>query len=116
MNRQAHLSTTMRGLRCAYQALREGVATEPQLATISNRLEVAKTLASQGVMRGIRGHLASADQALQGIQARARSTAAWKAPELQYSELDALATFVDLHAYQVRTLGVRRVVSKGATT
>jgi hypothetical protein len=115
MNRHTHISTTMKGLQTAHRALREGVATEPQVAMLKDRLQVAKTLANQGVMSGIRGHLAHAEQALQGIQARARSAAGWRPPELQYCELDALATFVDLHTHQVRNLGRQRAALRRAT-
>lgn len=97
------MSNVLHGLQKATKALREGVATESQWAALAGRLETAKALADQGVLPGIKGHLGSAEEALQGIQARARMSNGWHPVALQYCELDAIETFVELHAYQVRS-------------
>ncbi|MES2685512.1 MAG: hypothetical protein V4706_01755 [Pseudomonadota bacterium] len=91
-------------LEHATKALREGVASEPQWSVIAARIETAQTLANQGVLPGIRGHLTNAQEALQGIQTRARGCNGWSPTPLQYHELDAVQTFVDLHAIQVRQI------------
>lgn len=94
-------------LRTAIQALREGVATEHQWSIAAGSVTVAMAIERQGIVRGLEGHLRTAEQALQDIYDRALRTGGgrWVRVTLYYQELDALQTFLDLHAYQVRQLG-----------
>lgn len=96
------MSRMLQTLHAATKALREGVASEQQWALVVCRVETAKHLVSQGVLPGIKGHVESADHALQGIQARARVSNGWQPTPLDLHELDAVQTFAELHAIQVR--------------
>ena len=94
-------------LRQAVQALREGVATEHQWSVAAGSVTVALAIERQGIVRGLMGHLKTAEQALQDIYDRALRTGGgrWVRVTLYYQELDALQTFMDLHAFQVKQLG-----------
>jgi hypothetical protein len=89
----------------AHKALREGHATEYQWSVLSGCLDVALAIERQGVVRGLQEHLASAQSALQNIYQRATAGAGWQSTSMHYFELDAVRTFVDLHAFQLKQLG-----------
>lgn len=91
-------------VRQAARALREGVATEHQWSVLSGSLAVSLTIERQGVVRGLREHLDRAEAALQTIYNRAQRTGAWRPPVLHFHEIEAVNTFVDLHAFQAREL------------
>lgn len=91
-------------LNAAFKALREGVATETQWAILDACLQVSRAVERQGVVRGLGGHFDSAAEALQAIYNRASMSDRWHPTALHYYELDAMQTFVDLHAYQMRQL------------
>lgn len=91
-------------LRQAFKALREGVATEYQWSVIAGSVDVAKAIEQLGVVRGLAGYLADATQALQTIHDRATAAGPWRPTALYFHELDAVQTFVDLHAFQVNQL------------
>ena len=55
-------------------------------------------------MRGLADHIASALRACSAIEARALTSGAWRQTALYFQELDALATAVDLHEYQLQQL------------
>lgn len=92
------------------KALREGVATEGQWAIAAGAVQMAISIERQGVVRGLLGHLASAERALQGIYRRAMDAGAWAPTALYYQELDALHTFLELHTFQIRQLGRREFI------
>lgn len=91
----------------ALQALREGVATEHQWSIAAGSVTVALAIERRGIVRGLLGHLQTAEQALQDIYDRALRTGCgrWARVSLYYQELDALHTFLDLHTFQVHQLG-----------
>jgi hypothetical protein len=91
-------------IKGSFKALREGVATERQWSILAGTLDVALAVERQGVVRGLHGHLMAAEQALQTIYNRAMLSTGWQPTALHYRELDAIHTFVDLHAYQVKQL------------
>lgn len=94
-------------LSSAIQALREGVATEHQWSIAAGSVTVALAIENRGIVRGLLGHLKTAEQALQDIYDRALRTGGgrWVRVTLYYQELDALQTFLELHAFQVHQLG-----------
>lgn len=94
-------------LRQALTALRQGVATEHQWSVAAGSVTVALAIEHRGIVRGLLGHLKAAEQALQDIYDRALRTGGgrWVRVTLYYQELDALQTFLDLHAFQVKQLG-----------
>lgn len=90
----------------AMRALREGVATEQQWSIAAGGVTLALAIDRRGIVPGLRGHIKAAEQALQDIHARALRTGRgrWVRVTLDLNELDALQTFMDLHAMQVRKL------------
>lgn len=101
-----HHNESLSGLGVALQALREGVATQHQWSIAAGGVTVALAIERRGVVPGLRGHIKTAEQALQGIHARAllAGRGRWVRVDLDYQELDALQTFMDLHTYQVDQL------------
>jgi hypothetical protein len=102
---RADVDQVLQAVLDAHRALREGVASELQWSILAGSLDVALAIERQGVVRGLHEHLASAERALQAIYDRAHAGPVWRPTALHYHELDAVHTFVDLHAYQVRQLG-----------
>ena len=92
-------------LHQAHSALRQGVATQLQWSMLSGSLETAQAIERKGIVRGLAGHLEAAQIALHTIYRRAAINGTWQPPVLHYQELDAISTFVDLHAYQINQLG-----------
>jgi len=94
-------------LSSAIQALREGVATEHQWSIAAGSVAVALAIERQGIVRGLLGHQDRRAGAAGHL--RPRPAHRWRplgcAYALYYQELDALQTFLDLHAFQVRQLG-----------
>lgn len=93
-------------LKAAATAMREGVATRLQWSILSGSLDVAKAIERQGVVRGLHEHLASADAALKAIYGRADQGEQWRPTVMHFFEIDAVDTFVNLHAYQCRQLSL----------
>lgn len=94
-------------LRSAIQALREGVATEHQWSIAAGSVTVALAIERQGIVRGLLGHLKTAEQALQDIYDRALRIGGgrWVRVTLYFNELDALADLLTFHSFQVKQLG-----------
>lgn len=96
----------MNPLRDAVAALRRGVATELEWALAVTAVNIGDAIESQGVVRGLAGHLKNIDLALQEIGKRARSGGSWRPPALYYEERDLLDMLIDLHSHQVRSLSL----------
>lgn len=94
-------------LKTALKALREGVATEDHWAIANGSVQVALAIEAQGIVRGLSEHLHKAEHALQAIYDRAlrMGNGKWLRATLYFHELDALATFFNLHKFQVDQLG-----------
>ncbi len=88
----------------AFKAMREGVATELQWSILAGGLDMSKAIERQGVVRGLSGHLAAAETALQHIYDRAKLADGWRPTVLYFNELEDIKTFVNLHAFQFRQL------------
>lgn len=90
--------------QAAFQALREGVATELQWCLLASAVEVGLAVEHLGVIRGLRGHLKAAEAALQAIYQRAMAAGGWKPTALYWQEIEHLDTFMWLHREQLQTL------------
>lgn len=101
---QSDIEQVLHVVHIAHKALREGVASEQQWSVLAGCLDIAKAIERQGVVRGLSEHLASAEASLQAIYTRAHAGPSWRPTALHYQELDAVQTFVDLHAFQLRQL------------
>lgn len=100
----AELEQILQPLRDAHKALREGVATELQWTVLDSSVAIGRAIEDLGVVRGLREHIRTTEQALEGIRKRAMASGAWKPTALYYQELDDVAEWVRLHAYQLEQL------------
>lgn len=90
-------------VQAAFQALREGVATELQWHHLVTAMRVADAVAVARGSKGPRPHIALAQQALDGIKARAMQAGEWHPTGLQFAELDAVGDGVDIFCDHVST-------------
>jgi hypothetical protein len=100
----AEVGQVMAAVQDGFRALREGVATEAQWGVVTSALNIADAIELQGVVRGARGHIQAAQQALAGILRRAMATGTWHPTALYYQELDDVRTGIDIYDYQLRQL------------
>lgn len=98
------LASIMTPMRACLKAVREGVATQMQFEVLQSSMVIAEAIEHSGIVRGLADHIASALQACSAIEARALTSGAWRQTALYFQELDALATAVDLHEYQLQQL------------
>ncbi|MNV35889.1 hypothetical protein D3C71_1273500 [compost metagenome] len=98
------LASIMTPMRACLKAVREGVATQLQFEVLQSSMVIAEAIEHSGIVRGLADHIASALQACSAIEARALTSGAWRQTALYFQELDALATAVDLHEYQLQQL------------
>lgn len=87
----------------AFQALRQGVATELQWHEVVTAMRVADAVAIARGSKGARAHIAQACQALEGIRARAMQGGAWRPVDIYFAEIDAVDVGVEIFADQVST-------------
>lgn len=112
------IASVMGPLREAFTALREGVGTEWNWSIVDSSINGALAIEKQGIVKGLLGHLQAAEVAMQAIHDRAMTSGAWRPTALHYYELDAIATAVDLHEYQIKQLSrgeVRRAIDAAIT-
>jgi len=105
----AELASMMDPTRQCLKLVREGVATQLQFEVLQSTIVIAEAIEKSGIVRGLADHLASALQACSAIEARALTSGAWRQTALYFQELDALATAVDLHEYQLQQLSAREL-------
>lgn len=111
----AELATVMGPVRQCLKLVREGVATQLQFEVLQSTMVIAEAIEHSGIVRGLADHLASALQACAAIEARALAGGAWRQTALYFQELDALATAVDLHEFQLQQLSageLQRIVQQ----
>lgn len=96
--------------RDSFKALREGVATELQWSILAGAVELALAIEDKGIVRGMRGHIRAAEDALHGIKLRAMATGRWEPTALYYRELDDLDEVIFLHEHQLRQLSSAEAV------
>lgn len=92
-------------LGSSVQALRQGVATAHDWSVAAGSVGVAQAIERRGIVRGLREHIETAEQALQSIHDRAMRTGQWHRTSLWFNEMDALANFLEIHTFQVDQLG-----------
>lgn len=97
-------------IEASMTALREGVATELQWSILASAVEIALAVEDKGAVRGLRGHLVAAEQALQGIKLRAIATGKWRATALYYQELDDVKAAIELHHFQLEQLSTAEAI------
>ena len=111
----AELASVMNPVRQCLKLVREGVATQLQFQVLQSTMVIAEAIEHSGIVRGLADHIASALQACAAIEARALTSGAWRQTALYFHELDALATAVDMHEYQLQQLSageLQRIVQQ----
>ncbi|CAN7199561.1 hypothetical protein LJR118_000577 [Acidovorax sp. LjRoot118] len=109
----------MNPVRACLKALREGVATELQHDVLHTTMQISLAIERAGVVRGLGNHFNEAVDALDAIATRCRRGSTWLATALHFYELDAMATAVDLHDYQLQQLSfgeLRAVINRVLAT
>lgn len=88
-------------VRVAFAQIRAGAATQTHFAVLQTTIQVAEEIEAQGVVRGLAEHIGSALAACRGYAIRCMAAGTWQPSAVHFYELDALATVIDLHAYQL---------------
>lgn len=97
----AEVASIIDPVRLAFAQIRAGAATQTHFAVLQTTIQVAEEIEAQGVVRGLAEHIGSALAACRGYAIRCTSTGSWQPSAVHFYELDALATAIDLHAYQL---------------
>lgn len=92
-------------LETALRALRQRVAQEHHLDTLSHAMSVGLHMDRECASLGMAGHFTAAEQALAAIRARAAEQPAALPYELHLAEIEVIQTAIDLHQYQLGRLG-----------
>ena len=111
----AELASVMGPVRQCLKLVREGVATQMQFEVLQSTMVIAEAIEASGLVRGLADHVDSALQACAAIEARALARGTWRQTALYFQELDALATAVDLHEFQLQQLStgeLQRIVQQ----
>lgn len=106
----ADLADVMQPLQAAFTALRQGMATEQQWATLASAVNCAKAIDKQGVVKGLASHLLAAELALQSIYNRAMAAGQWQPTALYFQELDSIREAIRLHKFQLQQLSTGEVI------
>lgn len=112
---KAEIAEVMTPVRQCLKLVREGVSTQLQFEVLRSTMLIAEGIEHSGIVRGLADHIASALQACSAIEARALTSGAWRQTALYFQELDALATAVDLHEYQLQQISageLHRIVNR----
>lgn len=97
-------------LDAALKAMREGNGGEWHWAHLRSAVNCAMAVEKQGVVKGLRDHLHSAELALQAISQRAMANGCWQATEVFDAEIEAIDTAIDLHKFQLKNLSTGEVI------
>jgi hypothetical protein len=100
----AEIAAVMEPTKAAFRAMREGVGAEGDWIILAGGVELGLSIERQGVVRGVRGHLTAAEDALRAIKHRAMESRAWKCTPLYWQEIEALDSFLLIHQHQLENL------------
>lgn len=105
----AELADNMAPIRASLAAAVAGVATLLQWHVLDTQAELATEIERTRIVRGLSGHITQAQAALQSWASRAMASGTWRPVPLEFAEQDALATFVDLHEFQLQQLSAGEI-------
>ena len=105
----AELADIVAPVRACLAAAAAGVATELQHLVLNTQTILAMEIERTRIVRGLAGHIAQAQAALESWELRAMASGAWLPAALEFAEQDALATFVDLHEFQLQQLSAGEI-------
>lgn len=98
------VADTMQPLRDGFSLMRAGVATYDNYVVVYTIFRIANEIEKQGVVRGLAEHIQQALQACDSYYRRCMCADVWTAHELEFSELDAMASMIELHEFQLKQL------------
>lgn len=105
----AELADIVCPIRACLAAAVSGVATQLQHQVLDTQAELATEIERTRIVRGLAGHIAQAQAALSSWAQRAMASGTWLPAALEFAEQDALATFVDLHEFQLQQLSAGEI-------
>lgn len=105
----AELADIVEPIRECLAAATTGVATLLQHQVLDTQAELATEIERTRIVRGLAGHIAQAQAALASWAQRAMASGNWLPTALEFAEQDALATFVDLHEFQLQQLSAGEI-------
>ncbi|WP_272971065.1 hypothetical protein [Comamonas terrigena] len=105
----AELAGVMEPIRACLAAAVAGVATQLQHQVLDTQAELATEIERTRIVRGLAGHIAQAQAALESWASRSAASGKWRPVQLEFAEQDALATFVDLHEFQLQQLSAGEI-------
>lgn len=105
----AELADNLAPIRASLAAAVAGVATLLQHQVLDTQVELATEIERTRIVRGPAGHIAQAQAALSSWAQRAMASGTWLPAALEFAEQDALATFVDLHEFQLQQLSAGEI-------
>ncbi len=91
-------------LHAHFEQLRSGTASLKNFAGVCTACQLGNAIEVQGVVRGLKSTMQSAESVLLGIQRRAAQPAGWTAPTLDETELHTINELLDLHLFQLAQL------------
>ncbi|WP_280189112.1 hypothetical protein [Delftia sp. PS-11] len=97
----AEIASVIDPVRDCFAQIRAGTATQTHFAVLQTTIQIAQEIEAQGVVRGLAEHIDSALAASQAYAARCTVADTWQPSAVHFYELDALATAIDLHAFQL---------------
>jgi len=95
------IKDTITPTQTSLQRLCEGVGTYDQFVVIQTAFLIGQLIEESGVVKGLHEHFARAEHSLDNIHARAIAAGTWQAPALEFHEIEALTTALDLHEFQL---------------
>lgn len=103
------LEDVVRPFKQCLAAARAGVATHIQHLVLHTQTILAVEIESTRIVRGLAGHIAQAQAALESWEQRAMTSGTWLPTALEFAEQDTLATFMDVHEYQLQQLSAGEI-------
>jgi hypothetical protein len=103
----AEIAKRLDPLREALTMLRCGMANEQHWQCLASAVAVSLSIEKKGVVRGLIEHLTTADTTLQAIKARCTADGDWTPTALDFCEIEAMATYVSLFAFQLSELSAQ---------
>lgn len=98
------VADTMQPLRDGFDLMRAGVASNEHYVVVYTIFRIANEIEKQGVVRGLAEHIQQTLQACDSYYARCMHANVWTPHELEFAELDAMRTMIDLHEFQLQQL------------
>ncbi len=91
-------------LTAAMSALREGDCSHTDWAVLAGCMNVAQAIEKQGVVRGLKKYLTSAEVALEAFEAHCMESGRWVPQGMPPTDFEHVHAGIKFHEYQLRQL------------